>query len=55
MRYCGIPVVSVNTSLVQVKINRIGDRNLIDTVLGKATGFPMPDVTVACGPASGQR
>src|SRR5947209_1782540 len=29
----GIPVVSVNTSSVQVKIYRIGDRNLIDTVL----------------------
>src|SRR3954453_24257250 len=29
----GIPVVSVNTSAVQVKIHRIGDRNLIDTVL----------------------
>src|SRR5215210_79362 len=29
----GIPVVSVNTSSVQVKIHRIGDRNLIDTVL----------------------
>jgi uncharacterized protein YfaS (alpha-2-macroglobulin family) len=29
----GIPLVSVNTSSVQVKINRIGDRNLIDTIL----------------------
>src|SRR3954451_22871561 len=29
----GIPVVSVNTSSVQVKIHRVGDRNLIDTVL----------------------
>ena len=30
----GIPVVSVNTPSVKVKIHRIGDRNLIDTVLG---------------------
>jgi alpha-2-macroglobulin len=30
----GIPVVSVNTASVQVKIHRIGDRNLIDTVIG---------------------
>ena len=30
----GIPLVSVNTSAVQVKIHRIGDRNLIDAVLG---------------------
>ena len=30
----GIPVVSVNTSSVQVQIHRIGDRSLIDTVLG---------------------
>jgi len=30
----GIPVVSVNTPSVQVKIHRVGDRNLIDTVLG---------------------
>jgi uncharacterized protein YfaS (alpha-2-macroglobulin family) len=30
----GIPVVSVNTSAVKVKIYRVGDRNLIDTVLG---------------------
>src|SRR3954469_1226388 len=29
----GIPLVSVNTSSVQAKIYRIGDRNLIDTVL----------------------
>src|SRR3954449_2207731 len=29
----GIPVVSVNTSTVGVQIHRIGDRNLIDTVL----------------------
>src|SRR6266576_1375275 len=29
----GIPVVSVNTSSVQVKVHRIGDRNLIDTIL----------------------
>src|SRR5215208_3298482 len=29
----GIPVVSVNTSSVQVKIHRVGDRNLINTVL----------------------
>src|SRR2546421_9853384 len=29
----GIPVVSVNTSLLRVKVHRIGDRNLIDTVL----------------------
>jgi uncharacterized protein YfaS (alpha-2-macroglobulin family) len=30
----GIPVVSVNTGTVQIAIYRIGDRNLIDTVLG---------------------
>jgi uncharacterized protein YfaS (alpha-2-macroglobulin family) len=30
----GIPVVSVNTSSVKVQIHRIGDRNLIETVLG---------------------
>ena len=30
----GIPVVSVNTSTVAVKIYRIGDRNLLDTVVG---------------------
>src|SRR3954471_4961100 len=30
----GIPVVSVNTSSVKVQVHRIGDRNLIETVLG---------------------
>jgi len=30
----GIPLVSVNTDAVKVSIYRIGDRNLIDTVLG---------------------
>src|SRR6476619_3287308 len=30
----GIPVVSVNTSSVKVQVHRIGDRNLLDTVLG---------------------
>jgi uncharacterized protein YfaS (alpha-2-macroglobulin family) len=30
----GIPVVSVNTSNVKVQIHQIGDRSLIDTVLG---------------------
>jgi uncharacterized protein YfaS (alpha-2-macroglobulin family) len=30
----GIPVVSVNTAAVNVQIHRIGDRNLLDTVLG---------------------
>ena len=30
----GIPLVSVNTAAVKVKVHRIGDRNLIDTVLG---------------------
>jgi alpha-2-macroglobulin len=30
----GIPVVSVNTPAVNVKVYRIGDRNLINTVLG---------------------
>ena len=30
----GIPVVSVNTASVKVQIHRIGDRSLIDTVLG---------------------
>jgi uncharacterized protein YfaS (alpha-2-macroglobulin family) len=30
----GIPVVSVNTPAVNVKVFRIGDRNLINTVLG---------------------
>jgi uncharacterized protein YfaS (alpha-2-macroglobulin family) len=31
----GIPLVSVNTSAVAVTVYRIGDRNLIDTVLGR--------------------
>ena len=31
----GIPVVSVNTTAVAIEIYRIGDRNLIDTVLGR--------------------
>jgi alpha-2-macroglobulin len=31
----GIPVVSVNTKTVSVDIYRVGDRNLIDTVLGR--------------------
>ncbi len=31
----GIPVVSVNTPTVAVKIYRIGDRNLLDTVIGE--------------------
>lgn len=31
----GIPVVSVNTKTVRVEIYRVGDRNLIDTVLGR--------------------
>ena len=30
----GIPVVSVNTGAVAIEIYRIGDRNLLDTVLG---------------------
>ena len=30
----GIPVVSVNTSAVAIAVYRIGDRNLLDTVLG---------------------
>ena len=30
----GIPVVSVNTAAVSVQVHRIGDRNLLDTVLG---------------------
>ena len=30
----GIPLVSVNTPAVNVKIYRVGDRNLVDTVLG---------------------
>ena len=30
----GIPIFSVNTNLVEVEIYRIGDRNLIETVLG---------------------
>src|SRR5215218_9733841 len=30
----GIPVVSVNTASVKVQVHRIGDRSLIDTVLG---------------------
>ena len=30
----GIPVLSVNTSAVKLTVYRIGDRNLIDTVLG---------------------
>ena len=30
----GIPVVSVNTASVAIEIYRIGDRNLLDTVLG---------------------
>src|SRR5215470_7983716 len=31
----GIPVVSVNTKRVSVEIYRVGDRNLIETVLGR--------------------
>ena len=31
----GIPLVSVNTKAVNVEVYRIGDRNLIDTVLGR--------------------
>jgi uncharacterized protein YfaS (alpha-2-macroglobulin family) len=31
----GIPVVSVNTGKVDVQIYRVGDRNLIETVLGR--------------------
>jgi alpha-2-macroglobulin len=31
----GIPVVSVNTTSVAVKVYRIGDRNLLDTVIGE--------------------
>jgi alpha-2-macroglobulin len=31
----GIPVVSVNTPTVAIKIYRIGDRNLLDTVIGE--------------------
>ena len=30
----GIPVLSVNTSAVAIAVYRIGDRNLLDTVLG---------------------
>src|SRR5689334_8536242 len=30
----GIPVVSVNTQAVSVEVYRVGDRNLINTVLG---------------------
>ena len=30
----GIPVVSINTELVDLKVFRIGDRNLLNTVLG---------------------
>ena len=30
----GIPLVSVNTDTIKVTIYRIGDRNLIDYVLG---------------------
>jgi alpha-2-macroglobulin len=30
----GIPIVSVNTNLVAVEIYRVGDRNLVETVLG---------------------
>jgi uncharacterized protein YfaS (alpha-2-macroglobulin family) len=31
----GIPVVSVNTTAVEIEIYRIGDRNLLETVLGR--------------------
>jgi alpha-2-macroglobulin len=31
----GIPVVSVNTAVVALEIYRIGDRNLLDTVVGR--------------------
>ena len=31
----GIPVVSVNTAAVALEIYRIGDRNLLDTVVGR--------------------
>src|SRR5882724_8992339 len=30
----GIPIISVNTSSVKVQVHRIGDRSLVDTVLG---------------------
>lgn len=30
----GIPVLSVNTAVVKIAVYRIGDRNLVDTVLG---------------------
>ena len=30
----GIPVLSVNTSAVKLSVYRVGDRNLVDTVLG---------------------
>ena len=30
----GIPVLSVNTNAVKLSVYRVGDRNLIDTVLG---------------------
>src|SRR5207244_2103753 len=32
----GIPVVSVNTQKVDIQVFRIGDRNLIETVLGSS-------------------
>ena len=31
----GIPVVSVNTTQVKIEVYRIGDRNLVDTVIGR--------------------
>src|SRR5262249_61773881 len=31
----GIPVVSVNTAAVKLEIYRIGDRNLLETVVGR--------------------
>ena len=45
----GIPVVSVNTPAVNVKIFRIGDRNLINTVLGSdfqraLSGYELSDL-----------
>ena len=30
----GIPVVSVNTPAVAIEVYRVGDRNLLNTVLG---------------------
>src|SRR5262252_2025062 len=56
----GVPVLSVNTKAVALSIYRIGDRNLIDTILGYdfqpklntevTTAFPLDEAVKDLGP-----